>query len=427
MFADDYSYSFSFLTGERMEGFRNIIPSQIAHYKSMNGRFIVHCLAQFFLLLGKNNFNIINTGAFLLLGILICYHGVGKVTATEIPILLLIYCGLFLATPAFGQSYLWITGASNYLYSILIILIYLIPFRAILSCEDKKLLNVNHIRKLIVPMFILSIIAGETNENNSVALTVIVILYGICYKLRNIKTRFWILGLGNMCGLLLLVIAPGEISRLKNTGQVISILGIIKQAIFITFDLAEKMHLLIFAFVLLLLAYFCSQYRNGIKIKDLINNTELEIIVIYLAGFMGAVYSMSVVSYFPERAWSGPVAFLLILVAFLFDRVKRIYNSKISQICFNAAIVLILLVSLGTYGNAYFDLKNIYYEDVNRSQLIYAAKESGQDSVEIPAINSISKYSCFTYEGDLAWKADVWPNTALAKYYGVNWIIRKDK
>lgn len=42
LFADDYSYSYSFSTGERIESIADIVESQIAHYSNTNGRFVTH-------------------------------------------------------------------------------------------------------------------------------------------------------------------------------------------------------------------------------------------------------------------------------------------------------------------------------------------------------------------------------------------------
>ena len=60
LFADDYSYSFSFSTGERIESISQIVDSQIGHYQNINGRSITHSLAQVFLLAGDDVFNFTN-------------------------------------------------------------------------------------------------------------------------------------------------------------------------------------------------------------------------------------------------------------------------------------------------------------------------------------------------------------------------------
>ncbi len=131
LYADDYSYLYSFENGERISTLQDIIKSQTAHYYEWTGRVFVHALAQAFLLLGKNYFNFINTIAFLILGVLIFYHGTESRLRDRPLLLLMIYCFLFLFTPDFGESFLWVTGASNYLYGIAINLIYLIPFRTL--------------------------------------------------------------------------------------------------------------------------------------------------------------------------------------------------------------------------------------------------------------------------------------------------------
>lgn len=128
MFGDDYTYSYSFYSKKRISDLKDIPRSMQTHYYSSNGRVVVHIFAQLFLLIGKKWFNIIHTFSFLLLGVLIFYHAIGLRLRDHISFLIFIYCSLFLFTPAFGQSFLWLTGSSNYMYGILLILLYLIPF-----------------------------------------------------------------------------------------------------------------------------------------------------------------------------------------------------------------------------------------------------------------------------------------------------------
>ena len=129
MYADDFSYSYSFADGSKITSVLDIFPSMYAHYYSMNGRLITHFLSQLFLLLGKNVFNIINTFAFLVLGIIIYTHVYGSMEDIKNKQLAVIYIFLFLFIPDFGQSILWLDGCSNYLYGTIIALAFLIPFR----------------------------------------------------------------------------------------------------------------------------------------------------------------------------------------------------------------------------------------------------------------------------------------------------------
>ena len=64
---DDYDYSFSWSTGERVSGLVDVIASQAVHYRLWGGRSVVHTLAQLFLLLGKPVFNVANAAMYILL------------------------------------------------------------------------------------------------------------------------------------------------------------------------------------------------------------------------------------------------------------------------------------------------------------------------------------------------------------------------
>ena len=61
---DDYDYSFSWSTGERLAGIGDILASQAAHYKLWGGRSVTHFLAQLFLYLGKPVFNVFNASLY---------------------------------------------------------------------------------------------------------------------------------------------------------------------------------------------------------------------------------------------------------------------------------------------------------------------------------------------------------------------------
>ena len=46
---DDYDYSFSWSTGDRLSGIADIVRSQAVHYTIWGGRSVTHFLAQLFL------------------------------------------------------------------------------------------------------------------------------------------------------------------------------------------------------------------------------------------------------------------------------------------------------------------------------------------------------------------------------------------
>ena len=228
---------------------------------------------------------------------------------------------LWIITPNFGQSYLWITGASNYLYGILIILIYLIPFRMANNSVNSKnkglVINI-----LLSALYLLVvIIAGWTNENTSVALICIIILYLISYKISKKRIKSWMIcGLmGNIIGFLLMILAPGQSKRLENAGGIGGISIIIKRSIFITIDFMKYMTPLIIILSILLIYYYFNN-KNKMSIINMIE--DLKIGIIFLIATLASIYSMMMSPSFPERAWSGPVILFIISLGNIFSKIE---------------------------------------------------------------------------------------------------------
>ena len=71
MLADDFSYSFSYADGNRIESLGDIIRSLCAHRQTMNGRMFSHGLVMLFLLLPKMVFNLSNAVNAVLLVLLL--------------------------------------------------------------------------------------------------------------------------------------------------------------------------------------------------------------------------------------------------------------------------------------------------------------------------------------------------------------------
>ncbi len=429
LYGDDYSYSFSFLTGERMESVYQIFSSQLGHYQNINGRSITHSLAQLFLMIGDKFFNYINVVFFLLLMYVSYFHSCGTFRGLSIRKLSMFAMLLFLSCPAFGQSFLWITGAANYLYGILIILCFLIPYRVQIGRRSKRYSMPLEITTAIM-YFFLGIIAGWTNENTAVAMIAMIIGYIILFYVKNIKIHAWnITGcVGGVIGCFLMLTAPGTSSRLDDAGGSGNIVTWVKRAIFYSCDMCANIQLPLLIFSCLIILYFW-QKRNGAKPRswrEMISTYgELGITLVYLLGFLASVYSMIASPQFPERAWSGPVTLFLITLLSLDGLVD--FSDIKARMGKLFIFGFVLLLCMTTYINAFYELKNINHCYQNRVNTIETAVLSGEESVQIPAICGGSGYSCYGAGGDLRIDSSKWPNTAIAKYYGLDEVIRSDE
>ena len=428
-YADDYWYTFSFSTGERIESVNQIFDSQVAHYYNTNGRIVTHTFAQLFLLFGDEIFNFINVFFFLILLYLIYFHACGTFKNFSLAKFSMISMLLFLCTPAFGQSFLWLTGAANYLYGILIILCFLIPYRLQLNSDKCKY---SLFLEIIASIFylIFGVIAGWTNENTSVAMIAMIIGYIIFYRLKSVKIHAWnITGcIGGIVGCILVISSPGTANRLEESGGSGGLFIWLKRIFFYTFNTILYLQLILLIFCVLLVVYLY-QRRHQLKkqfFSEFFNLfKESGIVLIYLLGFLASIYSMIVSPRFPERVWSGPVILLIISVIGLSSLVDM-SNIKF-VIGKTVTIGFLLLLSVTTYITAYFDVKNVdsFYDQ--RVAIIESAISAGEKSVEIPNIKGDTKYTCFIYAGDL--KLDVtgeFPNKEMAKYYGIDEIICSD-
>ena len=421
LYVDDYSYSFSFMDGGKINNIKELLLSQKAHYLSMNGRSITHTIAQIFLCHQKAFFNFFNTIIYISLILVIYFHSYGTLKNFNSKWILFIFLMLWIITPNFGQSYLWVTGASNYLYGILIILLYLIPFRKINKQNDNEIKS-PILKFLILILYgLIGIIAGWTNENTGVALICISVMYLIMFKIRGIKINsFMISGLiGNFIGFSLMIFAPGQRNRLNNSGGIGESLELIKRGMFISIELMKYLTPM-FIFLAILLIYYYFSNKNTMKFTDMID--ELAIGIIFFIGSLASIYSMIVSPSFPERTWSGPIILLVISLGNIFSKIKFDKKYEIGTVVILSILCLFFSTS---YIEAILKLRQTRVSFDNRVDQIMYKKDNNINDVIIPTIIGYSKYDCYTSFGDLSNNSNEWPNTAIAKYYGVKSISKE--
>lgn len=217
---DDYLYSYiigdrtifyNFVpeTAVRINSFADIFISQWNHYFLWGGRTVAHLLAQFFLWQGEVLFDICNAAVFVLL-IMEVYWIVdcGRVSLDFKPSRLIwLFFAFWIFAINFASTFLWTTGACNYLWTAVILLAFLMPF--VRQWFSDQALEINPIAMLIA-----GVIAGWTNENTVCWFIVAIAL--MCRQLRaEGRLRSWLIfGLiGLSIGYALLILAPGNVAR----------------------------------------------------------------------------------------------------------------------------------------------------------------------------------------------------------------------
>lgn len=206
--ADDWYYASS-------DSFLDIFRQEYKHYFTTNGRSVAHIIARFFLIHNKVIFNIANSVIYILFSKLIFVHvsyGLNLGKKEKLVCWIMIQFLLFIYVVNWGQVFLWLDGACNYLWTGTIILLYLLPFRIYYSTPERLRVKYVHMFPL---MCFGGFLAGWCNENTSGgAILFSIILVGI-FTIKKVKLQRWMFG-GIFCSLIsftFMILSPGNAQR----------------------------------------------------------------------------------------------------------------------------------------------------------------------------------------------------------------------
>lgn len=408
LFADDFSYSVSFVTKAPCESFCDVLSSQYLHYFTTNGRTVVHVLGQCLLWLGKPGLNVLNGLAFAGVCYLICLHGLGSREAVRGWQVLGVFALLWFLTPHFGGSYLWVMGAANYLYSPGLILLYFLRWRnALREGGDEERPEPLWDTLLWAAAGILS---GWSNENTSFALICMVVWVIVLRRIHRRRVFRWMwAGLaGNLLGCVLLFASPAQGKRLAAAGG----FGALSQWLVRFVSITKQT--VIYFFPLLLLALVALLLLWRIKGRNL---RALEIPSVYAVGTLVSLYAMVGSPEFPIWAWSSILFLGLTTVLSLLSQLPMGEKVWRGRAC--AALGLAAIVAVGwQLSTIYPELSRVREAYAQREVQIEQARQTGQALVVEP-IQTDCTYSSYSLFAELNPEDTDWPNNAIANYYGI--------
>lgn len=253
---DDYAYCYIYgpdsavirPTSMRINSLIQVFISQINHYIFVNGRITSHVLIQIFCgLLGKSIFNVVNTMVFVLF--LDSMVRISTHNKRNVYILLLVYISFLVVFPNPGQTFFWLSGSCNYLWSItfsLLVIRYILftPF---------ELLSKNKIVTLLLG--VVGLLIGCMNESITLGIAGGLFFYFVFHKekFRTSNKSFFI---GYLLGVFVILVSPGSWSRLQSSGMQSDF-----QIIPFFFSRTINMISVCFKLVLPLVAFFLFIYR----------------------------------------------------------------------------------------------------------------------------------------------------------------------
>lgn len=411
--ADDYAYHFFYQSPMPHEytrtftSFFDIIPSMVNHWQIWNGRIVAHTMVQWFMQGSKLWFNILNSGAMVLLGLLVAllaYKHWRHITPVK---LIWIYGLLFLFLPQFGLTVLWVSGAGNYLWTSLIYLAFLVPFR--LNWRTKTTLQMIF---ATLGMLLLGFVAGDTNENSGPATMLIAILLVVYQWWRQEqKPQIWqITGvIAGFAGSAFMIFAPG--SQLRNSEA--AKMNLDTHLSLVGFGSVLLIGLLVIAAIIVAtLAYI-----KGVRSIDIYSGA-----CIFLLGAIGSILALVIPSEVPSRLWFGTVLFILIgLLALIQDTAVIQIENRRAVGLINTAFVLLMLL---TFSNVNATLKES--GTAAKHQVIVVKQEKNKQMITVPSIpQSYSTYDPYAEGAIVGHKPKSWINRWFAKFYGVNAVRTK--
>lgn len=223
-FGDDYVYSFIWQghsefeplteTAVRVSSLHDLFVSQLSHYFTWSGRAVSHTIAQLFLWMGKDVFNYFNALISVML-IAEIYWCANKGTVTldfKLRRLCWIFFALWSFTPGFSPVFFWLSGSCNYLWTVVLLLAFLMPFIHKFYFFEEKYGNNTWFKYV---MFFSGLIAGWTNEN-SICWILLSLLVFTCINRKRLRIESWMLAgiAGLTIGYAFLMFAPGNVARL---------------------------------------------------------------------------------------------------------------------------------------------------------------------------------------------------------------------
>ena len=400
--ADDFRYCFSFADGNRMTSLSQLFPSMAAHRHSMNGRVIAHALVQLFLMLPKPVFNVVNALFFAALVRLICRPALGRSEHNALLTAAVFGC-LWVLQPEFGQVFLWLDGAVNYLWCAVFCLLWLLPWA-------ESFLNDREPSKPVQVLLVLSSpLVGAYSENSSVALIFLSLVF-LALRIFFDKKRvpLWmilapVLALG---GFFFLMLAPATAANKAAEMKLSVLLG--------NFVETGAFYLRFCPLLLSFALFYFLAVKNGMDLR------RRMLAALYLLGSLAGHFVLTFALYCAGRSTYIGLALLLAANALLFPPLlKTGAKNLLVALCAVCLVFTVWRVCAGVR-----DILRTDYLLVFNRELIEEAAANGERDLQVPRPYANTKYSALEGLPYLNTEdPSDWPNVYMAKYYGVDSII----
>lgn len=394
---DDYDYSFSWSTGERLSGLADILRSQAAHYRLWGGRSVVHALAQLFLYWGKPVFNVACAAMYGLLLLEILSLSRKREKSHRAALLLAAQTELLLFVPFFATVFLWLDGACNYLFGTALALV---PLLIAKSEREGGFFDGGWRRgALALPLCFL---AGWTNENTACGILALMGLLLLLDVREGRNVRAWrpaALG-AQLAGVLLMLLAPGNFARASGEAARGLFAELLYRALVVTWCLLRYAGVPLVAAALLL---FFGR-RRGIALRS------RQAALLALCALLSA-YALVASPQISDRSFIAVTVLALAAALTLLDDWLAESGRRMAP-----AMALMLAVCVVSGAAALRDTAAHQAAWTAQLSRIAAAVEQGETEVAVSGVPARSRFTMDIVLGD---SPQDWPNSTLSRYFGI--------
>ena len=324
---DDFWYMTKLDSEDVVKTFGDIIHAQVWHYNNWGGRSMAHGLLQMILLRGDTFANICNVLAEILTGLVIMlFINLGGVKTTsfgeKLITVSLIIGGLHGLNPNWKMSMYWQSGAANYLYITIPILLFIYCYLREFPNDSRKALP--GIIFWIIP---LGLITGWSNENMGPT-AFLIALFVLLFAVKKKRFKVWMaLGtISSLIGSAICILAPGN--RVRTAQIDAESYGIFWRLYLRTYGVFKGY--LEFLFPVLLVTIFVVAVTVFLRGRY----PKAEETVLIISGIV-STGAMLLSPHFPDRAAYGSMI-LLLTASLIIWRRESIENGKSIWVAYTA-------------------------------------------------------------------------------------------
>lgn len=388
----------------------DIFIQEYWQYMTWNGRSVLQIILKIFSILPKSIFNVFNSICYVWTMLLI-YWNIRARKEYDYFLYVLINVLVWVFAVDFSQTMLWLGGACNYLWGVMIILSFITAYRYLMKKTEVK----NELI-IVIGMFFMGILAGWGNENTSGGAILIVLLFTAIYFYENRKLEKWMVsGIGGMAiGFLFLLLAPGNKVRgdiMKAEETYTGIAALVSRGLKVL-KAIDKYLLIYIAVIVLLGTYFC--YRKY-KLE------EFRETAIFMLASLATAGVLIFTSEPMPRAYFGANIYMMIAAV---QMVQLIRKEDIILISLKTGGIMVAVIAMiFIYVEEGANLARILREVNEREEYILEQTAQGNYDLTLPMLRPEfkSKYS-YMYESDISDDKDYWLNEVYRISYGLNSI-----